>query len=306
VPLNKALETLLAQVKDESEREAMRKGFEKYEFFQTRFEEGLRQEDYDKNFNKIKEERIAEAAMIEGYKKKQKEYDDWAARNIPKHEELLKNFGELETKYKALEEEKAALVSAAAAGGGGGEKVVNEAELLSRVNAEITKKGYVSASDLPKIVEEQAKKMVTAEATTLRDNFYKVDLPGAITFMTAMNDIQFNYRNEFKESFDSKAFAKFMVDEKIEDPTKAYDRFVADKRAVVEREKIKAETKLEVEKEFASKYNLPGSGAPPAPELGPLQMRKLGKTPDLPAETEIGDNRAAYAAAAELRADGKF
>jgi hypothetical protein len=307
--LSKALEELLAQVKDEGDRKELQSRFEKYDFLQTRFEGNLRQEDYDRNLNKVKADRAKEQEEL----KVSKEYADkmkvWAEKNVPKHEELVKNYGELETKYKDLDEKykitEVAAKAAEAAGGDG--KTVDAAELAKRVDEVIATRGYVSQKEVQKIADEEARKLVAEEAGKLRDNFYKTDIPNFMGFITAMTNLQFRHRDEFKEALDPVAFSKFMVDEKIEDPIKAYDRFTVEKRSAADKVRIEAEIRDKVEKDFASKHNLPGSGAPPASELGPVQMARMNKTPHIPATAEAGDSHElAYAAAAELRQEGKF
>jgi hypothetical protein len=304
--LSKALEELLAQVKDEGDRKELQARFEKYDFLQGRFEGNLRQEDYDRNLNKVKTERAAEVEQVTKYQAESKRWSDWASKNVPKHEELVKNFGELETKYKDIEE-RYKIAEAAASKAEGDGKPVDTNELMKRVEEVVAARGYVSKADVQKIADEEAKKLVAEEAKTLRDNFYKTDIPNFMSFMTTMNELQFRHRDEFKESLDPKAFSKFMVDEKVDDPTKAYEQFTAAKRTTAERAKFEADALAKIEKEYASKHNLPGSGASPALELGPVQMARMNKTPYLPANAEAGDSHElAYAAAAELRSEGKF
>lgn len=303
MPLIKPVEELLKQIADEGDRKALQANFEKYDFLQKSVEGNLRQQDYDRQMNETKAEK-------EAAEKAKQANLDWYNRNKTRYDEMVKNYAELETKNKTLEEqvrEAAEKASAGAgAGGGGGEAKVDQAEILKRVNEEIAKRGYVSQSDAQKIVEEQTKKQVEEQAKVLRDNFYKTDVPGVIAFVTSLNDLQYMHRDEFKKPLNHIAFSKFMAEEKIDDPMKAYDRFVAEERTKLMTEKIKADAKAEAEKEFASKYNLPGSGAIAAPELGPLQLERSKKTTYIPESAVPGDNQLAYAAAAELRSEGKF
>jgi hypothetical protein len=243
------------------------------------------------------------------YQDSAKKWNDWAAANVPKHNDLIKNFDELKVKHQELEEKwKIAEVAAAKAGDG---MPVDTTELLKRVDEVISARGYVNKAEMQKIYDEEAKKMinetVTAQASQMRDNFYKTDIPNFMSFMTTMNDLQFRHRDEFKENLDPKAFSKFMVDEKIEDPAKAYERFTSEKRSANEKVKMEAEIRDKVEKDWASKHNLPGSGASPSPELGPVQLARMNKISHIPANAEAGDSHElAYAAAAELRAEGKI
>ena len=183
---------------------------------------------------------------------------------------------------------------------------MDEAALLQRVREEIVNKGgFVSEAQVKTITEGLAKTMVEEQAKKLKDGFYATDFPNALKFMTSLNDVQWLHREEFKSPLDNEKFAKFMHDEKIDDPRKAYERFVSEDRQKAAIEKIKADTRAEVERDIASKSNLPGSGVTSAPELGPVQMDRMKKTTYIPEDAKAGDNVLAYAAAAELRSEGK-
>jgi hypothetical protein len=296
MPLNKALEELLAQVNDEADRNAMRTNFEKYAFFQPRFEGNLRQEDYDRNLNKLKTERESEAALVKQYQEERDKWREWADKNVPKHQEMLKNYEKLELEKKALEEEKAALVLERVANPEGG-RAVDPKELLAQVNETISKRGFVDKSELPALVAAEANKLVAAE----RDSFFKTTVPSLYNEFATMNNLQFKHRDEFNEMLDPVKFAQFRAEKNISDPNEAYDRFTFEKREAKKFAEIRKEEREKVEKEFASKMNLPGSGAPPATEFGPLQERAMGKNSGLNLE------KPGYLEAAEaMRAEGKF
>lgn len=295
--LNKALTELLDQIKDANDRATMQAQFEKYDFFQPRFEAGLRQEDYDRNMNKLKQDRETEQTLVEGYKKSAEEWKTWAANNVPKHTDLLKNYTELETKYKSLEDEKSALVLAAASGSGEGENKVDPKVLLAQVNAEIEKRGFVPKSDMQALVAAETDKMVKAE----RESFYKTTVPALYNEFATMNDLQFKHRDEFGEKLNPQEFSKFRSEKGINDPNDAYSQFTAEKRQAKLVSEIEKTTREKVEREWASKINLPGSGAPSAPELGPVQERVMGHKSGLNLE------KPGYLEAAEaLRAEGRF
>jgi hypothetical protein len=294
--LIKPVEDLLKQITDEATRKTMQESFEKYDFLQHAVEGNLRQQDYDRKMNETKSE-------IERYKETAKKWEDWSARNVPKHDELIKSYTELEAKAKALQEEKDLAVAAAVRDAAGEGKAVNVDDLIKKVDEVIAKRGYVLPSEVQKIADQEAAKLMQQE----RDSFFKQTVPAVMAEINNMNNLQFKHMKEFNgELFDTEKFATFRAEKKIMDMNDAYDAFVATQRREIETKKLRDEITSQVEKEFASKHNLPGSGAPAAPELGPVQMHRLGKAPALPDGTELGDNRAAFAAAAELRSEGKW
>lgn len=294
--LNAALEELLSKIDNEADRTTMRTQFEKYDFFQPKFEAGLRQEDYDRNMNKVKAERESEQSLVEGYKKESQEWKEWAAVNKPRYVELVTHYGELEAKYKTLEDEKTALVLAAASGTEGGEKM-DPKVLLEQVNAAIEKRGYVPKSEIPALVATEAQRLVKEE----RESFYKTTVPALYNEFATMNDLQFKHRDEFGDKLDPQAFQKFRADKGINDPNEAYNQFTSERRETKKIAEIEKTTREKVEREFASKVNFPGSGAPPANEMGPMQERSMGKNNGLNLE------KPGYLEAAEaLRAEGRF
>jgi hypothetical protein len=301
--INKALEELLKQITDESERNAARANFEKYPFLQAKFEDGLRQEDYDRNLNKMKADRDAEASLVKGYLEERDKWKTWAGNNVPKYNEMLKNYEELEGKYKTLEEEKAALVLAQAAGGGEGGNRMDPKELLKQVDDTIAKRGYIpkTKEELTALVAAEARKISEDGIKAERDAFFKTTVPTVMNELASMNNLQFKHRDEFGDMLDPAKFATFRAEKKIEDINDAYDRFTFERREAKKFDDIRKEERAKVEKEFASKMNLPGSGAPPATEFGPLQERALGKNNGLNL-----DKPGWLEGAEALRAEGKF
>jgi hypothetical protein len=300
VALIKPVEELLALIDDEKVRATQREAFEKYDFLQKAVEGNLRQQDYDKKMNEAKSE-------IERYQQQAKKWDDWATENVPKHDKLLKMYNELETKAKTLEEEKALAVAAALKDAGEGAKTVDPAAILKQVDEIIAKRGYVNKDEIPKLVADEAVRTTEAAISKAKDELYKQGLPSMWAEMTNLNKLQFNHMKEFNgELFDTDKFLAFRVENKIQDLGQAYDRFVADARKTAETARLTKEITDKVEKDYASRMNLPGSGVPAAPELGPLQANRLGKIPVIEGPLEVGDNRLAYAAAQELRSEGKF
>jgi hypothetical protein len=289
--LSKAVLEMLATITDENDRKEMQAKFEKYEtVIQGRFDGNLRQEDYDRKMNESKK-------TVETLEATAKKWQEWADRNVPKHENLLKSYEEEQKKRQAVEEEVAKLkASGGGSGGGNGNVTVDEQELLKKVNAEVEKRGYVSKADMEAIVKAEAVKLAEEKTKELTET----TLPAWANFNAQVTDAQLQYRDEFGKHLDRKAFIKYINDEKIPDVPKAYERFVEADRAKIKEAKMREE----IEKDVRSKLSIPGTGAVPTPELGAMQLmldRNKGvKVPDMPAE--LG----AAAAAAELRAEGKI
>jgi hypothetical protein len=286
--LSKAMEEMLATITDEADRKVLQEKFEKYEPIQKRFEGNLRQEDYDKKMNESKK-------TVETLESTAKKWQEWADRNVPKHENLLKSYEEEQKKRQAVEEEVAKLKAGSGGSGGNGNVTVDEKELMKKVNEEVEKRGYVSKTDMEAIVKAEAVKLAEEKTKELTET----TLPAWANFNAQVTDAQLQYRDEFGKHLDRKAFIKYINDEKIPDVPKAYERFVEADRAKIKEAKMRED----IEKDVRSKLSIPGTGAVPTPEMGAMQLmldRNKGvKVPDMPAE--LG----AAAAAAELRAEGK-
>jgi len=289
--LSKAMEEMLSTMKDEKAREVFRAQLEADPAVREHFEGNLRQSDYDRQMNANK----TELESLRALNAKAKEWEKWANENVPKHEKLVVDMA---AKDKELEELRAKANSGAGAGGNGDGseyKGLSADEIMKKVNAEIASKGFISKADMETAIK--------AVAESERKQFMEQTFPSTMAWQNAMIDIQFQHRDEFKKPLDPLAFSKFLVDKKIADPKQGYDLFVAEDRQKMRDEKLKAEW----ETEFRSKNNIPGTGAPPAPEMGPLELRLKGKPPvEIPEGTMPGDGRMASLAAQELRTEGKF
>src|SRR5437879_3896263 len=150
--LTKALNELLATIEDEKDRGVLREQLEKHTPLQERFEGNLRQSDYDRMMNSMKAEREKEKLAVEEARANAEKWQKWADENVPKHNDLLE-------KYKTVEQERAELaekVKVAAAGNqqANGEQV-DANELMKRVDSEISKRGYMTESQIAKMVNEQ-------------------------------------------------------------------------------------------------------------------------------------------------------
>lgn len=313
--LPEAIEEMLKTLPAE-DQEALRPRFEKHQPLRDGY---LRQNEFDRKFNEWKEQKEKEQAAIEARKaeieKAIAEPRDWLKRNKSKHDQLLTEHKALET---ANQELTAQLEAAEAARNNGRETDMDEAAVKAAAQAVVDERvkalkaeqaGYITQKQMDDIVK----------STT--DQFFAVTLPNSMNFASAVLDCQLEHRQEFGERLDRSKFAEWMQ-KKLEetknpmygDPYVAYNEYMAPRRAEATEKKrqkdlddARTEGAEKARKEFAATAGVPGSGVPPAPsELGPMQRHVLGKDVQLPAGVEIGDGRAAMAAAESLRAEGKF
>jgi hypothetical protein len=285
--LSKAMEEMLATMKDEKVREVFRAQLEADPAVREHFEGNLRQADYDRNMNANK----TELERLKGLEESAKKWEKWATENVPKHEKALT---ELAAKDKELEDLRTKAGNAG--NNNGNEGVLTEAQILEKLNKELATKGYVSQAQLDAAIK--------AAADAREKTFMEKTFPSTVAWSSTLNDLQWQHRDEFKAPLDTVAFSKFLVEKNIADPRQGYDMFVSEPRGKLHEAKLREE----IEKDIRSKLNLPGTGAPPAPEIGPLQARLQGAKPpvEIPAEVQPGDGRLAAMAAAELRTEGKF
>lgn len=313
--LPEAIEEMLKTLPAE-DQEALRPRFEKHQPLRDGY---LRQNEFDRKFNEWKEQKEKEQAAIEARKaeieKAIAEPRDWLKRNKSKHDQLLTEHKALET---ANQELTAQLEAAEAARNNGRETDMDEAAVKAAAQAvvdervkalKIEQAGYITQKQMDDIVAKT------------KEEFFSVTLPQSMEFSARILDCVGDYRSEFGMKLDRIEFAKFMQGDgppeqgpRFHDPYAAFKEFVAPKRAEATEKKrqkdlddARTEGAEKARKEFAATAGVPGSGVPPAPsELGPMQRHVLGKDVQLPAGVEIGDGRAAMAAAESLRAEGKF
>lgn len=305
MPLPEAIEEMLKTLPAE-DQEALRPRFEKHQPLRDGY---LRQNEFDRKFNEWKTEKEKEQAAIEARKaeieKAIAEPREWLKRNKGKHEQLLAEYATLETKNTELTAQLEAAQAARNNGEGGDmDEAAVKAIMDEKVKAlKAEQGGYITQAQVDKIIKET------------KDQFFAETLPQSMEFSARIADCVMDHRQEFSERLNRQEFAKFMMDNKFEDPYKAYTEYVAPRRAKVAEEKrqqeldaARKEGEEKGRKEFAATAGVPGSGVPPAPsELGPLQSRLLNKgVVQLPEGVEIGDGRAGMAAAEALRAEGKL
>jgi hypothetical protein len=142
-----------------------------------------------------------------------------------------------------------------------------------------------------------------------RKDFYEKEIPRNLAFVTSMTNAQNRYFRETGKDLDTAEFSKFMVDNGISDPAKAYDRFmepVNREKDIEARAKKMADEKVEEWKKANPASGIPGSTGPQG--TGHLQIRMKDPSAHdqlFKQDVELGDNQAAMAAAAELRTEGK-
>jgi hypothetical protein len=260
----------------------------------------MRQSDYDRNMNASKD-KLAEA----------EKWQRWAKDNIPIHTQLQKDYAakeaELERQNAEVERLKSeveakSIAAAAAAGGNAGDAE----KITAAVKAAIKDAGGMpTKAELAELIrgatDEQMKEA--------RKDFYEKEIPRNLAFVTSMTNAQNRYFRETGKDLDTAEFSKFMVDNNITDPAKAYDRFMepTNRKKEIETEAQKlADEKVDKWKRENGASGIPGSSG--SQGLGHLQIRvteKKAGDPLFSQDVELGDNTAAMAAAAELRSENK-
>jgi hypothetical protein len=256
----------------------------------------LRQSDYDRRMNEGK-------AELQKEKAKANEWVEWSKTAKPQFEQM-------KTDYEKLQQEKAELqrkIEAAAITAGGGEG--DEAAITKRVEERLKSIGndYVPKSEVDKIIAAEAKKVVDSSIKEERERFFAETLPAQAQFNLDLQEINADHKAETGKWMDRKVFSDFMKAEGLTDPKKAYDKFMSGARTEKE---IERRVQEEVKKRN-SQIGLPGTSGVSVPsELGPLQVRIQHKdafsTAHPDAKVEVGDGQLGAAAAAALRAEGKF
>ena len=261
----------------------------------------LRQADYDRNMNQLKD-RV----------KKADTWDNWAERNLDRYNEIKEKYPTLESERDTLkaevdrlkaEVEKKVAASIAASGGDPANIDAIVSQVMNKIGGDRMTKAEANA-----LIATQVKEAAAADYGEARKNFYEKDVPQFASWITGMVDAQSSYREETGKKLDRAEFAKFMTDNKISDPQTAYERFMEPVRRKTE---IEAEAKKRADEMIAeAKRNgeFPGTSGSPSPQGG-LQVRlqkRDANDPLFKSDVEIGDNASAMAAAAELRSEGKL
>jgi hypothetical protein len=292
--LSAQLEGLLAELGkvDPAAAQEQRKVLEKFASLQKPLEEGvLRQSDYSRYLNEHSKEIQTAKETRDWYQQNKPIFDDMKTRHEASEQEISRLKVELERTSVAA----AAAAAAAGSPGGDPEKI---AEAVKRtLGSEIPTK-----TELAALVAAETKKQ-TDEA---RSNFYKVDFPQSMKFMTGWNAVMFQHQQETGKLLDAEGFTKYMTENKFDDPVRAYEGFMSGTR---ESKRVEDEVAKRVDqwkKDNPAASGVPGSSGPATP--GPLQVRlatRDSKDPLFGKDFELGDQTASTSAAAELRAEGR-
>lgn len=250
----------------------------------------LRQADYNKFMNEGQD--------------KLKRYDetmDWYKRTKPVHDQVVTDLAASQAEVERLKAEVASKAAeAAAAKAASGEGATDPAAVAKAV-LEAIKGTIPTTAEIGKLIADETDK----QAKAAREKFFKEDVPPALAFQTGMNEVQWRHRDEFGKPLNRVEFAKFMTENKINDPIEAYERFTETPRLEAKLKAAKDEGIAEGKKQAAAEF-VPGSTG--AQGLGHLQVRITEKKTGDPLfgqDVELGDNAAAMAAAAELRNEGR-
>jgi hypothetical protein len=288
-----ALEEALAQIPDQAYRDQMRELLSRPEG-QTMAEGWLRQNEFDKNFNTLNEEKAAFKTEQGDFATTKQSWQKWHSDEAkPAYERAQaieanydKEIGARDAKIKSLSERFA-----------GGEldedqenSIVREVTTLrteiSQLQAAIKDGGYISQTEM----EAQLQK----KSTEFADNFGEIIL--------TLDDIADAHQKTFDKRLDRRALLKFAQEKGIQNLDDAYSKMTHDEASAVKEKEIREDER----KKIMSQQGHPTDGNGYAtPTLGHLQHRvQKGKHDDgLPEDATVTE--AAQAAAAELRAEGK-
>lgn len=288
-----ALEEALAQIPDQAYRDQMRELLTRPEGQQLA-EGWLRQNEFDKNFNTLNEEKAAFKTDQDTFNTTKQSWQKWHSDEAkPAYERAQaieanydKEIGARDAKIKSLSERFA-----------GGEldddqenAIVKEVTTLrteiSQLQAAIKDGGYISQQEM----EAQLQK----KSTEFADSFGEVIL--------TLDDIADAHQKTFDKRLDRRALLKFAQEKGIQNLDDAYSKMTHDEASEVREKEIREDER----KKIISQQGHPTDGnGYVQPTVGHLQHRvQKGKHGDgLPEDATVTE--AAQAAAAELRAEGK-
>lgn len=290
--LHADLEALLGAMAPE-DAEAQRKLFEKTPALAEGY---LRQADYDRKMNTSKEE-------IKAAAERAKVWEDWGRKNEPIHEQLLKDYKEIEQKNRDLETQ----IKIAAAGGDMTPE--QAAQLQLDILKQIAEQGYIKQDQAAALAKTEAVTAAVAEVKKIGDEFLGRTWPAAMETQAGLIEVTFNHQQEFGKPLtrdDRVKIGKLMEEKQIGDIFEAYNQYVA-----ADREKIKIDTEAQKRVDEDRKKREPAQQIPGVStvgqEVGHMQLTMADRMKATTGNTggEIGDNSAASAAAAELRAEGR-
>lgn len=288
-----ALEEALGNIPDEAYRNQMRELLTRPEGKEMA-EGWLRQSDYDKNFNTLKEDKAAFktdqdefATTKQGW---QKWHSDEAKPAYARAQVIEANYdkeiGARDAKIKQLTEK----FGASELDEDQENSIVKEVTTLrteiSQLQQSIKEGGYIT--------QEEMDKQLQKKSTEFADSFGGVIL--------SLEDIADAHQKTFGKRLDRRELLKFAQEKGIQDLDDAYSKMTHDEASEVREKEIRADER----KNIMSQRGHPTDGNGYQPTLGHLQARvQKGKHDDgLPEDATVTE--AAQAAAAELRAEGKI
>lgn len=261
---------------------------------------GMRQADYDRRMNEVKTD-------LDGAKAIRTWYDGPTGKVA--YDRTLSERDTAIAKQKELEAEVArrAVAIAAIENAKGKDGAPVDAAVLAENIMKQLEGRIVGKTELTEIATAESRKIVNDLFAEARDKFYKNDFASSAQWITSLVEVQQDHFQDTGKKLDRKAFATFMKENNFEDPTKAYEQYVAPAK----REKdIEAEAEKRANEIIAKRTEaggFPGSSGSPG-SGGHLQVRLLKKEAGDPlfgSDAQLGDNSLAVAAAAELNSEGK-
>jgi hypothetical protein len=303
--LTAELEALIASL-PEADRETTRQLLEKHPSLREGY---LRQEDYNRLSNKTKAEQAEATKAKERYEADRQKNDEWFKESKPLFDKMKGERDTFSARVTELEAKMKTMGSAAAAATGG--DGTDAAKLVEQVAERMKSMNVVPTEEkLRSMFVEEATKKAMEIAENERKAFVTQTLPATMEYIMQINEIALDYKDEFGEKFDRKAFIEFQKEKGMieKPPRETFDEYVRDRRAKKHDEDLIAKTTKDVE----SRLSVPGSGSngssglpgtSAVPENGPVV--EYLKSQNQPAPGTGASEEAAKAAAA-LRAAGKY
>lgn len=276
----------------------------------------LRQSDYDRNMNRLKAELKEKEDAAEAQRK---QFETLYTQNQEWREKYGTELTGLRTEKQGWETEREKLerqVREAAARGGNEEGGVKQEEVQKLIDDKIKALGGIPTGDaLTKLINDT----VTQVATAKENEFIEKSLPLQTAFAMDCARVETQHMLEFGgKTLDRPAFSKFCKDNQINDPIKGYEEFVKPQREEAKTAKEKAEReaweaaerkRIEEEVRKTQLQTVPGSGAVPTGEMGPVQAaleaRRAGAGAGGGDKSSIPAGSGWAAAATEARTAGK-
>lgn len=266
----------------------------------------LRQEDYSRQSAEIANQK----KELEGREAKAKEWQDWWKDSEPVYKRTQAENQRLREEAAALKGQQEALNERlkTALKEGDVDPEILKANVNTRIDEEFKVRGFVTQEKINAIIAEENSKLDTkikAIAETIlqqeRKTFLEETLPATVHFNQSLLEIAQDYKDEFGTKLPRAELSKFMQDNKLADPQKAFEMWVGPKRTEKALKAAEERGRAEGKKEVLESRGMPGNGALPSPEMGHMEaaFRKSNGA-------QISTTReAASAAAAELIAEGK-